>query len=66
MVGRTTFIIAHRLSTVRRADKILVVEKGRVVEQGTHAELLAREGLYAQLYHIQSSGLRRDHKEVPA
>ncbi len=66
MVGRTTFIIAHRLSTVRRADKILVVEKGRVVEQGTHAELLARAGLYAQLYHIQSSGLRRDKEEVPA
>jgi ABC-type multidrug transport system fused ATPase/permease subunit len=66
MVGRTTFIIAHRLSTVRRADKILVVEKGRVVEQGTHAELLARAGLYAQLYHIQSSGLRRGQEEVPA
>jgi ABC-type multidrug transport system fused ATPase/permease subunit len=60
MVGRTTFIIAHRLSTIRRADQILVVDGGRVVETGTHARLLAQEGLYAQLYRIQSSGLRRE------
>jgi ABC-type multidrug transport system fused ATPase/permease subunit len=60
MEGRTTFIIAHRLSTIRRADLILVVDKGRIVERGTHAELLGRGGLYADLHHIQSSALRRD------
>jgi ABC-type multidrug transport system fused ATPase/permease subunit len=59
MVGRTTFIIAHRLSTIRRADDILVVDHGRIVERGTHAELLRRSGLYAQLYRIQTRGLRR-------
>lgn len=48
--GRTTLIIAHRLSTVQTADKIVVLQTGRVVEQGTHAELLAHGGLYAQLY----------------
>jgi ATP-binding cassette, subfamily B, bacterial len=59
MLGRTTFIIAHRLSTVRRADQILVLEHGRIAERGTHAELLARAGLYAQFYRIQTGGLRR-------
>src|SRR5205085_2553227 len=54
MVGRTTFIIAHRLSTVRRADQILVLSHGRVVERGTHAELVRDDGLYAQLHRIQS------------
>jgi len=51
--GRTALVIAHRLSTIRRADAILVVEDGQIVERGTHAELLARGGRYAELYRTQ-------------
>jgi subfamily B ATP-binding cassette protein MsbA len=50
---RTTIVIAHRLSTVRRADLIVVMERGQIVEQGTHAELLARGGQYQRLYELQ-------------
>jgi ATP-binding cassette subfamily B protein/subfamily B ATP-binding cassette protein MsbA len=53
MVGRTTLLIAHRLSTVRRADRILVLQHGRITESGTHAELLARGEFYAHLHDIQ-------------
>jgi ATP-binding cassette, subfamily B, bacterial len=53
MEGRTSIVIAHRLSTVRKADAIAVIDAGRVVEQGTHAELLASRGLYAELYETQ-------------
>lgn len=55
MVGRTSFVIAHRLSTIKNADKIMVLEKGTLVEQGTHDELMAKNGLYAHLYQIQYS-----------
>ncbi|HZI18381.1 MAG TPA: ABC transporter transmembrane domain-containing protein [Pyrinomonadaceae bacterium] len=51
--GRTTLVIAHRLSTVRRADQIVVVERGRIVERGRHAELLERGGVYRRLYELQ-------------
>jgi ATP-binding cassette, subfamily B, bacterial len=50
LAGRTAFIIAHRLSTIRNADRIIVLEHGQVVEEGTHDELLAREGRYLSLY----------------
>ena len=53
MIGRATLIIAHRLSTIERASKILVLANGRKVEEGTHQELLARQGVYARLYQIQ-------------
>ncbi|HIK16049.1 MAG TPA: ABC transporter ATP-binding protein [Leptolyngbyaceae cyanobacterium M33_DOE_097] len=53
LVGRTSFVIAHRLSTVTQADQVLVVQQGAIVEQGTHAELMAQQGVYANLYSIQ-------------
>ncbi|MGL4321932.1 MAG: ABC transporter ATP-binding protein, partial [Paracoccaceae bacterium] len=54
--GRTTLVIAHRLSTVRNADKIVVLDQGRVAEEGTHDDLLARGGLYASLHNLQFKG----------
>jgi ATP-binding cassette, subfamily B, multidrug efflux pump len=51
--GRTSFVIAHRLSTIRNADAIVVMDEGRIVEQGTHAELLRRQGFYYGLYNSQ-------------
>jgi ATP-binding cassette subfamily B multidrug efflux pump len=53
MRGRTSLVVAHRLSTVQHADEILVLHHGRVLERGTHRELLAQGGLYGRLYHLQ-------------
>ena len=57
MVNRTTFVVAHRLSTIQRADRILVLNKGKIVESGTHAALLEQQGLYHYLYTLRLSEL---------
>jgi ATP-binding cassette subfamily B protein len=62
MAGRTSIVIAHRLSTILAADLILVMDRGQIVEQGTHADLLAQGGLYAQLYETQFS---REQETLP-
>ena len=56
MAGRTSFVIAHRLSTIRDADQVLVIDDGKIVERGTHRELLARRGFYHRLYVSQFKG----------
>jgi ATP-binding cassette subfamily B protein len=53
MKGRTSFIVAHRLSTIKNADKILVMKDGEIIEQGTHEELLSKKGFYSELYNSQ-------------
>jgi ATP-binding cassette subfamily B protein len=66
MQGRTTFVIAHRLSTVRRADLILVMEYGQIVERGTHRELLEEDGLYREICDLQLRDREKFHEEVHA
>ncbi len=56
MEGKTVIAIAHRLSTIARMDRLIVLDRGRVIEQGTHAELLALNGQYAKLWQHQSGG----------
>jgi ABC-type transport system involved in Fe-S cluster assembly fused permease/ATPase subunit len=51
LAGRTSFVVAHRLSTIISADQVLVLQQGEIVERGTHAELLLRGGVYSKLYH---------------
>src|SRR6266851_4127815 len=64
MAGRTSIVIAHRLATVRRADVIFVIDEGRVVEQGTHEELLEQGGLYSRLYELQFRGEEEDSRDL--
>jgi ATP-binding cassette subfamily B protein len=64
--GRTSFVIAHRLSTIRDADLILVMESGRIVERGTHEELLAARGAYHRLYAAQFRGTAEEPADEPS
>ena len=64
MKGRTSFIIAHRIQTVMYADLILVMDKGRIIQRGTHRELLAHDGVYRQIYDLQSRIDEEVEKEI--
>ena len=65
MAGRTSFVIAHRLSTIVKADKIVVMEQGIISEAGSHAELLACDGIYAGLYNQQFKVALEGHADAP-
>jgi len=82
MTGRTTFVIAQRLRTIMRADEIIVLDRGRIIQRGTHAELIAQEGLYRRIYELElkdqeealgkvladerAAGLQRGFRAAPA
>ena len=63
MEGKTVIAIAHRLSTIAAMDRLIVLDKGRIVEEGSHAELLAQNGLYAKLWSRQSGGFLSEHHD---
>lgn len=62
MEGKTTIIIAHRLSTIRRMDRIIVLKEGGILEDGTHDELLLKDGVYANLWNVQQGGFLKDEE----
>ncbi len=66
MEGKTVIAIAHRLSTIARMDRIIVIDEGHVVEEGSHASLLGQNGLYASFWNRQSGGFLRTEDEVAA
>jgi ATP-binding cassette subfamily B multidrug efflux pump len=63
MEGKTVIAIAHRLSTLTEMDRLIVLDKGRIIESGTHAELVSHGGIYADLWTRQSGGFLADHEE---
>jgi ATP-binding cassette subfamily B multidrug efflux pump len=65
MEGKTVIAIAHRLSTIAAMDRLVVMDKGRIIEEGTHEELVARNGLYAHLWERQSGGFLLDAPVEP-
>jgi ABC-type multidrug transport system fused ATPase/permease subunit len=66
LAGKTTFVIAHQFAAIERADLILVLDQGRIVERGTHRELIARNGLYAKLLQLQRRGEGRSEHGFPS
>ncbi|MFD1120794.1 ATP-binding cassette domain-containing protein, partial [Sphaerisporangium aureirubrum] len=66
MRDRTAIVVAHRLSTVVRMDRLVVLDRGRIVEQGTHHELLQAQGPYSRLWHHQSGGFLVEEEDTPA
>ena len=64
MQGKTVIAIAHRLSTIAAMDRLIVMDDGRIIEQGTHTELLAKNGIYARLWHHQSGGFLGEDRGV--
>ncbi len=63
MKGKTTIVIAHRLSTIRKMDRIIILEKGTIIEEGTHQELILKDGLYRKLWNLQAGGFIQENEE---